>query len=150
MKCCVRGEKSVSYKSAMKNLFAALFVVGFATVCCADIQDPPSNDYGPTRKLGRGVSNLLFGWSELPVTVATINEREGNSAAAGYGVVRGVGRSFARFAVGIYEVLAWPSPAHRGTYLPILPGDIRYIHGGYSEFPPELANETKYPYARTY
>ena len=150
MKCCVRGEKSVSYESAMKNLFAALFVVGFATVCYADIQDPPSNDYGPTRKLGRGVSNFLFGWSELPVTVATINEHEGNSAAAGYGVVRGVGRSFARFGVGIYEVLAWPSPAHRGTYLPILPGDIRYIHGGYSEFPPELGNETKYPYARTY
>src|SRR5207249_11018570 len=102
----------------MKTILSITAVAGLASIAFAEIQDPPSNDYGPTRKLGRGVSNFLFGWSELPVTVATINEHEGNSAAAGYGVVRGVGRSFARFGVGIYEVLAWPSPAHRGTYLP--------------------------------
>ena len=40
----------------MKHLipFALLFVL--AQVTFADIQDPPSNDYGPTRKLGRGLS----------------------------------------------------------------------------------------------
>ena len=26
----------------------------------------------------------------------------------------------------------------------------RYIHAGYSEFPPELGNESKYPYVRDY
>ena len=49
--------------------------------------------HGPTRKLGRGISNLLFGWSELPHEISRVNEKEGNSAAAGYGVVRGVGRA---------------------------------------------------------
>jgi predicted Zn-dependent protease len=46
----------------MKNLFVALFVFGFALSSFADIQDPPSNDYGPTRKLGRvdeGISYYL-------------------------------------------------------------------------------------------
>jgi putative exosortase-associated protein (TIGR04073 family) len=134
----------------MKHLLVAVLLMGIVAVCLADIQDPPSNDYGPTRKLGRGVSNVLFGWTELPVTVMKINETEGNSAAAGYGVVRGVGRSFARFGVGLYEALLWPFPICHGTYVPILPDDIRRIHWGYSEFPPELGNEVKYPYVRKY
>ena len=133
----------------MKNLFVALFVFGFALNSFADIQDPPVNDYGPTRKLGRGLSNTVFGWSEIPVTIATINTNEGNSAAAGYGVVRGVGRGFARFGVGLYEALLWPIPVYKG-YMPILPSDNSSIHRGYQEFPPELGNESKYPYVREY
>jgi putative exosortase-associated protein (TIGR04073 family) len=134
----------------MKTILTAALVAGFATACCADIQDPPSNDYGPTRKLGRGLSNMVFGWSEIPVTITTINTREGNSAAAGYGVVRGVGRGFARFGTGFFEALLWPFPVNRGTYLPVLPSDIPMIHRGYQEFPPELGNESKYPYVREY
>ncbi|MCA1660269.1 MAG: hypothetical protein LC642_07010, partial [Verrucomicrobiaceae bacterium] len=78
----------------MKNLLGAALVLGFAISSPADIQDPPSNEYGPTRKLGRGISNVVFGVAELPVSIARVNSREGNSAAAGYGVVRGVGRSY--------------------------------------------------------
>jgi putative exosortase-associated protein (TIGR04073 family) len=134
----------------MKTLLTATVVLGFATSCLADIQDPPSNDYGPTRKLGRGLSNLVFGIAELPVTIAKINEREGNSAAAGYGVVRGLGRSGARMGSGLFEFLTFPFPTKRRTYYPLLLPDVPYIHAGYQEFPPELGNESKYPYVRTY
>jgi putative exosortase-associated protein (TIGR04073 family) len=134
----------------MKTLFTAALVLGFATSALADIQDPPSNDYGPTRKLGRGLSNLVFGLAELPTTIAKINEREGNSAAAGYGVVRGLGRSAMRFHSGLFEFLTFPFPTTRRTYYPLLPNDIPYIHAGYQEFPPELGNESKYPYVRIY
>ncbi|MFL6537742.1 MAG: exosortase system-associated protein, TIGR04073 family, partial [Chthoniobacterales bacterium] len=91
----------------MKNLIVFAFIVGFACVAAADIQDPPSNDHGPTRKLGRGVSNVLFGWSEIPHTIAQVNEREGNSDAGGYGVVRGVGRAFMRFGTGVFDVVTF-------------------------------------------
>ena len=134
----------------MKSLFIVGFVLGFAASSFADIQDPPSNDYGPTRKLGRGLSNMVFGIAELPTTIAKINEHEGNSAAAGYGVVRGLGRSYMRFHAGLFEIFSFPFPVNRGTYYPILPSDIPYIHAGYSEFPPELGNESKYPYVRKY
>jgi len=134
----------------MKRLLVALFIVGFAITSGADIQDPPAADYGPTRKLGRGLSNVVFGWTEIPVTIGTINSAEGNSAAAGYGVVRGTGRAFARFGVGLYEALLWPIPVYNGTYFPVLRSDIPWIHRGYSEFPPELGNESKYPYVRDY
>lgn len=134
----------------MKKSIAAVILLSLAAVCRADIQDPPSNDYGPTRKLGRGVSNVLFGWSEIPVTIARINDREGNSAAAGYGVVRGVGRSVLRLQAGLFEILTWPIPVIRGTYYPVLESNIPWIHAGYEEFPPELGNESKYPYVRYY
>ena len=134
----------------MKTSLAAALVLAFAIPSPADIQDPPSKDYGPTRKLGRGLSNLVFGIAELPVTIARVNEREGNSAAAGYGVVRGVGRSYMRVHAGLFEIFSFPFPVNRGTYNPILKPRIPYIHAGYEEFPPELGNESKYPYVRKY
>jgi putative exosortase-associated protein (TIGR04073 family) len=134
----------------MKAFIAGALFFTVAAICRADIHDPPSNDYGPTRKLGRGISNLVFGIAELPVSIATVNDREGNSAAAGYGVVRGVGRSGMRMATGIFEILTWPVPVVRGTYFPVLDSDVHWIHAGYKEFPPELGNESKYPYTRHY
>jgi putative exosortase-associated protein (TIGR04073 family) len=134
----------------MKRLLAAALVAGFALPTFADIQDPPSNEYGPTRKLGRGISNVVFGIAELPVSIARVNEREGNSAAAGYGVVRGLGRSYMRFHTGLAEIFSFPFPINRGTYYPLLPARVPYIHAGYEEFPPELGNESKYPYVRKY
>jgi putative exosortase-associated protein (TIGR04073 family) len=127
-----------------------LFGIILAVNARADIQDPPGNDYGPTRKLGRGLSNFLFASSELPDTVCKVSKTEGNVAAAGYGVVRGLGRSTARHATGLLEILTFPFPIWRNSYRPILLNDVPWIHAGYSEFPPELGNESKYPYCRAY
>ena len=134
----------------MRNLVIISLMLGLAGSSLGDIQDPPANDYGPTRKLGRGLSNFFIAPAEVFVTVTTINTYDGNSAAAGYGVVRGVGRSAVRHVAGLLEILTFPFPAWRESYYPILPSDIPYIHAGYSEFPPELGNESKYPYVRDY
>jgi len=134
----------------MKNSFLPLLALVLAPVALADIQDPPSNDYGPTRKLGRGLSNFFLAPAEIPVTIAKINENEGNSAAFGYGVVRGLGRSATRHIAGFLEIVLWPVPAWKQSYYPLLPSDIPWIHAGYPEFPPELGNESKYPYVRDY
>jgi putative exosortase-associated protein (TIGR04073 family) len=135
---------------SMKHVLILFFVSGFCLSALADIQDPPSADYGPTRKLARGISNMFLGWTEIPVTIGKVNETEGNNAAATYGVIRGTGRAFARIGVGFYEALLWPIPVYKGTYDPVLRSDIPWIHRGYSEFPPEPGNETKYPYVREY
>jgi|SRR3954449_6502969 putative exosortase-associated protein (TIGR04073 family) len=134
----------------MRTLLSLMLLIGTVAVCRADIHDPPSNAHGPTRKLGRGVSNLVFGIAELPTTIAKVNDQEGNSAAAGYGVVRGVGRSVMRISTGLVEILSFPFPMVHGTYRPLLDDDTHWIHAGYKEFPPELGNESKYPYVRTY
>lgn len=134
----------------MKHLALAVLLVGLAGSSFADIQDPPANDYGPTRKLGRGLANFVFAPAEVFVTVTKINTDEGNAAAASYGVVRGVGRSATRHIAGFLEIVLFPFPVWRESYCPLLPDDTRYIHAGYSEFPPELGNESKYPYVRDY
>jgi putative exosortase-associated protein (TIGR04073 family) len=123
-----------------------LFALG-ATCAYADIQDPPMNDQGPTRKLGRGLSNVLFHGTELPYTIAMINDREGNSAAT-YGVVKGIGRSVYRLHKGIFDVLTFPFPIYKGSYRQPYKRDVPWIHGGYDEFPPELGFESKYRYTR--
>jgi|SRR5215468_6679718 putative exosortase-associated protein (TIGR04073 family) len=135
----------------MKNRFLVGFV-GFAiaTTALSDIQDPPGNDYGPTRKLGRGIGNFLFASTELPNSICNVNRTEGNSAAASYGVVRGLGRSTARHFTGLYEIFTFAAPTHHNSYRPVLPNDIPWIHGGYSEFPPELGFESKHVYCRDY
>jgi putative exosortase-associated protein (TIGR04073 family) len=134
----------------MKKLVVISLLLGLVGSSLADIQDPPSNDYGPTRNLGRGLSNFFIAPAEVFVTVTSINKYDGNSSAAGYGVVRGVGRSATRHVAGLLEILTFPFPAWRESYYPMLPPDIPYIHAGYSEFPPELGNESKYPYVRDY
>ena len=43
--------------------------------CCAmaaGANDSPSNDYGPTRKLGRGFSNFFLAPTEVFVSVTTV------------------------------------------------------------------------------
>jgi putative exosortase-associated protein (TIGR04073 family) len=147
----LRPGKLFRYSEAlMKNKIALVVILMLARTAVADIQDPPSNDYGPTRKLGRGISNFFLAPAEVFVTVGKINKDEGNAAAAGYGVVRGVARSAARHFAGLAEIFTFPFPAWRESYSPMLPSDIPYIHAGFGEFPPELGNESKYPYVRDY
>ena len=133
----------------MKILLAIVFTVASAALAIADIQDPPINDYGPTRKLGRALSNISPDiLTELPVTVCQIRDRDGDLAAASYGVVKGVGRVFYRFGAGIYELVSFPFPSYKGSYRPPYCSNIPWIHGGYQEFAPELGFESRYDYTR--
>src|SRR5580700_8242764 len=97
-----------------KILLFALFLCT-AAACYADIQDPPANDYGPTRKLGRALANIcpLTAFTEVPNTIAMMNNREGNASAATYGVVKGFGRFFFRFGAGLYEFFTFPFPTYK-------------------------------------
>lgn len=134
-------------KAAAAALLASLAITSLAF---ADIQAPPSSDFGPTRKLGRGLGNILYGSSELIDSVFAVNYSEGNAAAWSYGLVRGIGRTFARLGYGVYETATFPIPNVRGTYQPPYQSNIPWIHSGYQEFPPELGFETRYDYVRDY
>ena len=131
----------------MKFLLSLVLVAATTLSVHADIQDPPMNDFGPTRKLGRGFSNILYSSTELPYSMSVLNQREGNAAAFSYGIVRGVGRVLFRVSMGVYEVATFPF-TYNGTYKPPYLSDIPWIHGGYQEFPPELGFETRYRYTR--
>ena len=120
------------------------------SVAFADIQAPPQSDQGPTRKLGRGLGNMLYGSTEIFDSMSDVNYADGNSAAFSYGLVRGLGRTLARFGYGAFETLTFPFPTNHGTYKPPYRNNIQWLNSGYAEFPPEIGFETKYDYSRQY
>src|SRR5437667_12708471 len=117
----------------MKTILAFAAVVGLAIGVFADIQDPPGNDYGPTRKLCRGISNFVIAPTEFFTTVNQVNQTEGNSAGAGYGVWKGAGRAAARHVARLVEILTVPLPIWRDSYQPLEPSALPYIHRGLAE-----------------
>ena len=132
----------------MKILLPVLGLLLTSSLVSADIQQPPSSEWGPTRKLGRGLGNIAFGLTELPTSMMSVNYFEGNSAAFSYGIVRGVGRTLARLGYGLYDTFLFPVAAYKGTYAPPYKSNVQWIWSGYSEFPPELLFETRFPYVR--
>jgi len=130
-------------------LIAVSLLVG-ASVCMADIQAPPASEQGPTRKLGRGISNIAYGSTELFDSMVSVNYFDGNNAAWSYGIVRGLGRMFARLGYGFYETALFAFPTKNGTYRQPYRSDIPWLQSGYSEFPPELGFESRYNYVRLY
>ena len=134
----------------MKTLLSISILAFLAVSAFADIQDPPMNDYGPTRKLSRGLCNLAFAGVELVQNPAELNEREGNSAGMLYGATKGMGRFVFRMGIGLYEIATHPFATYKGSYRPPYKSNIPWIHGGYEEFPPELGFESRYRYSRNY
>ena len=134
----------------MKVAASLLIALAVVSTASADIQQPPAAEYGPTRKLGRGLGNIMFGYTEFFDSMASVNYTDGNSAAFSYGIVRGVGRSFARLGYGLFDVVTFPFPVVHGTYYPPYRSNIPWIYSGYQEFPPELGFETRYNYVRDY
>ncbi len=133
----------------MKTIVPSLVILILALgTACADIHMPPAAEQGPTRKLSRGFSNLLFSSSEISYQIATVNEDYGNNAAATYGFVRGVGRTFSRLGYGIYEIFTFPFPTHKGKYTAPYRSEDIWLTAGYTEFPPELGWESKYDWSR--
>ena len=97
----------------------------------------------------KGVMNREVTGSPIDGALLRIVEAlEGNSAAFSYGIVRGLGRFFARLGYGLYDTLLFPIPTYKGTYAPPYKSNVQWMWRGYSEFPPELMFETRYPYVR--
>ena len=72
-----------------------------------------------TRKLGRGLTNILTGWVEVPKTIATKWRETDPVTGFVLGTVQGVGWGFTRTVCGAYETLTFPFPAP-GGYEPLM------------------------------
>ena len=137
------------------------FLVAATTLCvltgfaAADIQSPPGSHYTSTRKLGRAISNILYGVVEIPEQIVRKSESYGRKAGWSYGAVDGTNRAFRRLGYGFYELFTFTCPTYRGTFKPPYERcgeDNRVemnVHDGLSEFPPELGFETYFDHTRT-
>lgn len=142
----------------MKKLALVLSViaVGLTGTVSADIQAPPGSTYTPTRKLARGLSNILYGFVEIPAQIVRKTEAHGSKGGYAYGFVDGTKRSFRRLGYGFYELVTFHCPTYRGTFKPPYErcGEDNRLEmnpsDGLSEFPPELgAGSSRYRYSRS-
>lgn len=140
----------------MKKLLATAGVLASLTVfVSADIQAPPGHTYTPERKLGRALSNIIYGFMEIPEQVVRKDEQYGRKAGWTYGAVDGTSRALRRLGYGFYELFTFTCPTYRGTFQPPYQRcgeDNRIemnVHDGLSEFPPELGAESYFDHSRS-
>lgn len=139
----------------MKKLIVIATAFASLTVfVCADIHAPPGSTYTSSRKLGRALSNIIYGFMEIPEQVVRKTDTYGRKAGYTYGAVDGTSRALRRLGYGFYELFTFTCPTHRGTFKPPYERcgeDNRMemnVHDGLSEFPPELGVETYFKYSR--
>lgn len=82
---------------------------------------PPTGFEKRLTKLGRGLSNILLGWAEIPVTFDQ-KLKEGKPLGYLLGVVPVLGttRAFLRTGTGVYEVFTFPVSDKEVNFDPIL------------------------------
>jgi putative exosortase-associated protein (TIGR04073 family) len=99
-----------------------LLLVGLlwvSPVSAEELYRESSEVHSMMTKLGRGATNVLTGWLELPKQVVqSINETDPVTGTI-VGFVRGVGWTYARTVVGVYEIVTFPFPAPK-NYEPLL------------------------------
>ena len=124
----------------MKKLVIFLLTFTFASAGVADIQAPPGGEFNRIRKLGRSISNILYGVTEVPASMGRVNDTYGRKAAWSYGVVKGIQKTTMRFGYGLYELVTFPIPAYKGGFRPMIhPHDSHDPSvNAYTEFTPEL------------
>lgn len=74
--------------------------------------DISREDYGTaaSEKLGRGISNVAFGWLDIPKGIESVGQEHNFLAGLTWGPIYGTGQALKRTLVGAYEVVTFPVP----------------------------------------
>ena len=136
----------------MKKLAIFALFIAATSFCLGDIHEPPKMKYTKMRKLGRGVSNIVYGWTEVPMTMHRWGEnREQSAGIFTAGFLQGVQRAGARLKYGIYEVVNFHKPLYKDSYRPPY-ASINYLpminNVGLEEFPPQIGELSTAGYTR--
>jgi putative exosortase-associated protein (TIGR04073 family) len=117
-------------KQILAGLLACMLLLSVfmpALPGAAQIYDPDVDLPRPTgfemslTKLGRGLSNILYGWAEIPVTFDR-KLKEGKPFAYLFGVVPvlGTARALMRTGTGVFEVFTFPFTDRDVAYRAVL------------------------------
>ena len=140
------------FEALMKNRFA-LALVAAVTLCSvaqADIQSPPGHHYNWSRKLSRGIGNVLYGAGEPFQIWNKTLDSEGVTAAASDFFVEGLKRMVVRAGYGAYEIATFPVPSWKLTYRPPYYRKEKIDPWwGYTEFAPQPGALSEASYSRS-
>jgi putative exosortase-associated protein (TIGR04073 family) len=83
---------------------------------CAGVTTASAQD--PIHKAGRGATNILAGWIELPKNFSLGMQEDNPVLGAVWGLAKGVGLGVTRMVLGAYEVVTFPIPYPQGYASP--------------------------------
>lgn len=136
-------------RSVLSILLAATLCT-LASVANADIQSPPGHHYNWSRKLSRGVGNILYGVTEPFNVWQRTNRSDGANAAASDFFIEGLKRMTVRACYGVYEIATFPLPTYKWTYRPPYYRKEKLDPWwGYTEFSPQAGALSEVDYSRT-
>ena len=136
----------------MKNrlLLLALSLLVISGSALADIQSPPGHRFNWSRKLSRGIGNVIFSPMEYPMRWRYTMKNEGPIAAVADLFVEGTKRTVVRIGYGLYETATFPFPTWKLTYRPpYYRKEAVDNWWGYTEFAQDWTSLTQVPYSRT-
>lgn len=114
-------------------LAVAIAFLAVGTGAMAQSYDPSQDLPQPTEwqkrieKLGRGVSNLLFGWTEIPLTVdEKIDQGKPLTYILTTAPIMGTVKAVMRTGVGAYEIVTFAGTKPERNYEPILEPDYLF------------------------
>jgi putative exosortase-associated protein (TIGR04073 family) len=135
----------------MKNriVLSILALCALCTAAMADIQSPPGHHYNWSRKLSRGLGNIMYGFTEPLSVWQRTNRSDGANAAAADFIVEGIKRTIVRAGYGVYEIATFPQPTWKNTYRPPYYRKEKIDPWwGYTEFAPDLGGGAHVDYSR--
>lgn len=113
-----RARAVLSFKKASILMVAALVLSAFmlqAVPVSAQTYNPDEDLPKPTgfekrlTKLGRGISNILWGWAEIPLTFdRKLDEGKPFTYLFGVAPVLGTARAIMRTGTGVFEAVSFP------------------------------------------
>lgn len=123
--------KPIHRKAVAGILVAAVLMAG--AFAYSQAYDPSQELPKPTvlqkrlEKLGRGLSNVLFGWTEIPLTWNEhIQRKRPLTEIIATGTVKGTAKAFIRTGTGVYEVFTFYFKNPSGDYEPIIEPDYLF------------------------
>ena len=125
----MKTKRSVGLKVAAVVLAVAVGLSAMSAVAQSydasdEIPKPTGLEKGLT-KLGRGLSNIMLGWAELPKTFDT-KLKQGKPLGYLLGVVPvlGTARAFMRTGTGVFEAVTFPFSDRSVNYEAVLKPDF--------------------------
>ena len=135
----------------MKRILVAALLLGIVSAAVADIQSPPKARYNSNRKLARGLANIFYSWTEIPVTVWRSHEvGDQSTEIIFHGIINGLERTGQRLAYGVYEVVNFRRPIYKDTFKPPYTSINYDPTHGFEEFPPQIGQLSTVNYVRGY
>ncbi len=136
----------------MKNRFLllALITLAISSTAFGDIQSPPGHHFNWSRKMSRGIGNMLFGPLEYFSVWRATNASDGSVAAASDFLVEGTKRTLVRLVYGIYETATFPVPSWKITYRPPYKTKEALDNWwGYTQFAPQTGARSEFGHSRS-